>query len=118
MIRNALAAFLLVVLFGCVDMGNSEINDVLPDWEYIRSDAPGYCARDKKIAGNCVDYSVKAYNIIARSGVELSRIKLVGCMVNGEAHMVCIVDGHKVYSVGEKWVLEKDKLDWEWVGGE
>lgn len=102
-------------LVGCVDLGNDQINTVRTDWIYMRSDAPGYQGRDRSNTGNCVEYAVAAYNDLLSRGYDKARLRFWACKIDGQDHMVCVVDGHMVYSVGEQWVLEKDDLNWEWV---
>ena len=107
-----------IMFVGCLGIGNYQVNDIHPDWKGIRNDSPQYQGRDKSNSGNCFDYAVAAYNELLRRGYNKDRLKFQACKIGNEDHMVCIVDGHKVYSIYEQWVLEKDSLDWEWVGVE
>lgn len=113
-----IALFVAAVLVASCSpwIGNSEINNVVPVWHYMRSTDPGYSGRDKGDTGNCEAYAREAKSRLIAAGYDPSRIKLESCIAYGGAHMVCVVDGHRVYGVGERWVLEKDSLDWEWIG--
>ena len=104
--------FIMIIVISSCGIGSTKRNDMYPNWKYINSQSIDYNSRDIHSSGNCVDYANRVYLELKNMGFD---VELWRCKTPNGYHRAVLLDGKKVYSVGESWIFEKGRHEWEWI---